>query len=405
MRRTRSRASARASGSTRVEARRLRLAVQHDVRDEVRDRELRLQAVGDVVVGGGRRATGCTDHLDRGPRAGERLARLGRRLDRAVAHQAARPRLDPVLARSPRGRRASLRRAEGRREARRMRPSTSAVITRRAAAIRAACTPAAAAIPTCSDLPSDPKAARSPPACSSASRSAAPARSSSSPSSRAAAWRRRPRRRTPRSGASRPRRAGATRLSRAHRLEAGRVGVERVADAAVERRGDRDRRRRGRRAQVRDARQVGVVEVEHVAGGAQPRDALEQPVAGRPGGLRRPLLAAAVRAREPVEQRRPVGAHRTATRHTQAISAPCSGSRAHSSGSGTDAEALGVDRHVHVGREDRQQRGDQPPARRAARALGRARRPRRRSRRRRWRRRSRACAAARRARSRRTASA
>ena len=51
--------------------------------------------------------------------------------------------------------------------------------------MRAACTPAAAASPTWSDLPSEPNAARSPPAWSNARRSAAPVRSSSSPSSRA----------------------------------------------------------------------------------------------------------------------------------------------------------------------------------------------------------------------------
>ena len=50
----------------------------------------------------------------------------------------------------------------------------------------AACTPAAAAIPTCSDLPSDPNAARRPPACSSASRIAVTPVSSSGPSSRTA---------------------------------------------------------------------------------------------------------------------------------------------------------------------------------------------------------------------------
>ena len=64
---------------------------------------------------------------------------------------------------------------------------TSEPIVTPDAAMRAAWTPAAAAIPTCSDLPSDPNAARSPPAWSSASRSAAPVRSSSSSSSRAAA--------------------------------------------------------------------------------------------------------------------------------------------------------------------------------------------------------------------------
>ena len=154
-----------------------------------------------------------------------------------------------------------------------------------------------------------------------------------------------------------------------HRLEAGRVRRQRVADAAVERGRHRDRRRRGGRAQVRDAGQVGVVEVEHVPGGAQPRDALEQAVAGRARGLRRPLLAAAVRARQPVEQRRPVSGHRTATRHTHAISTPCSGSRATQQRPRDRAEALRVDGHVHVGREDRQQRGDQPPAGGAARAL------------------------------------
>ena len=118
---------------------------------------------------------------------------------------------------------------------------------------------------------------------------------------------------------------------------------------------------------MRDARQVGVVEVEHVAGGPSRGDGLQQAVARGPRGARRPLLAPAVRAREPVEKGGGV-AHRSTARQTQAISAPCSGSREPQQRLGHDAEALGVDRHVHVGREDREQRGDQPPARQAARS-------------------------------------
>ena len=102
---------------------------------------------------------------------------------------------------------------------------------------------------------------------------------------------------------------------RAHRLEPARVGGEHVADGRAGRGADRDRRGRDRRAEVGDARQVGVVEVEHVPGGAERDDPLEQAVAGRRRRARRRLGAPAHRARHPVEQRRAVG--REVSRHAQ----------------------------------------------------------------------------------------
>ena len=93
----------------------------------------------------------------------------------------------------------------------------------------------------------------------------------------------------------------------AHRLEPGGVGGEDIAHARAPRGPHGDRRRRGGRAEVREARQVGVVEVEHVAGRPQPRDALEQAVARRPRRAGGALLAPGGRAGHPVDQGGAVG--------------------------------------------------------------------------------------------------
>ena len=86
---------------------------------------------------------------------------------------------------------------------------------------------------------------------------------------------------------------------RAHRLEAGGVGASAVADAGAALGAEHQRDRRGRRAQVRDPGQVGVVEVEHVAGRRQRDDV----VAGRPRRARRRLVRAPGCARQPVQER------------------------------------------------------------------------------------------------------
>ena len=92
------RASDRACGSTRSKLCGLRLAVEHDEGDEVGDGELGLQAVGDVVVGRGTRARpGGRRPRSAPPRRPAARARSDAASHGAVAHQAARPRLDPVL--------------------------------------------------------------------------------------------------------------------------------------------------------------------------------------------------------------------------------------------------------------------------------------------------------------------
>ena len=126
------------------------------------------------------------------------------RLDRAVRLQAAGPGLDPVLVdRAPASPRPAPRRRR-RWPARTGAPPPPSGTRAPARASRAAATPAAAASPTWSDLPSEPNAARSPPARSSAMATASLA---AAPRAAQRRPRRRPTRRRPRSDASRGRRA------------------------------------------------------------------------------------------------------------------------------------------------------------------------------------------------------
>jgi hypothetical protein len=305
-------------GVDAVEARGLGLAAQRDVGDEVGDRELRLQAVCDVVIH--RRPAGdrMHGHVDR-----RRAAEIGarRRLDRAVAHQAAWPRLDPVLVdRAP------------------------------VVAVDAWPERGGESVWRVHDVGADRCARARQPRRVHAGSGGHPdlQRLAFRPERRAQAAglqqrqahgrvgallvkaeQRRGRDRCPGGAANRGRVPAAlvepVRARQApHRLEAGGVAVEGIADAALPVGGDGDGGRRGRRAQVRHARQIRVVEVEHMAGGTQPGDCLEQPASGRTRHACGALRTAAVRAREPVEQRGRVRAHRSAARHTHAISMPCS---------------------------------------------------------------------------------
>ena len=172
------RASAAAAGSTAAKALEVRRAVQERVGREVGDRELRLQAVADAVERRGlarERMDGDGD-LPAGAPARRAAARASAASIARVRLQAAGIGLDPVLARSRRRAPRAWRRASPPPSAtpkasrsRRAPGDRAGVDAAPAAASRAAWTPAAAASPTCSALPSEPNAARSPPARSSAS--------------------------------------------------------------------------------------------------------------------------------------------------------------------------------------------------------------------------------------------
>ena len=95
---------------------------------------------------------------------------------------------------------------------------------------------------------------------------------------------------------------------RAHRLEAGGVGREHLARCSAQLGAEQQRHGRGGGAQVRDAGQVGVVEVEHVAGGRGRRHRVTER-----GGGRAPRARSRRAPRRPASRgRRPRSAGRPA---------------------------------------------------------------------------------------------
>ena len=336
------------------EARHRRRPVQQRVRGQVGDRELGLQAVGDAGPQRGRvQAHRVHRHDELARRVDAGLARDRAGLDGAVGLQAARVGLDPVLLRGARAA-AVLARVDparavgrleaavaaldrladqrpGRREPRRRGAGGGRAADLQRLAVGAERRPQPARLQQCRPQrvrgallvePEQPRGGQR------RARDAADGR------------------RVPAGGAQ-ARVVGGGEATR--ELEAGRERGQRLAGAHAQLGAEHQRDGRHRGGEVREAGQVGVVVVEHVAGGAGRGDPVAEPVAERARRPRRARLSPR-RPRTPASPAAPCGGRPAAAARGLAARGGLGAGRAHAPrvGRGVDSPPMALELLVLV---------------------------------------------------------